>query len=299
MSYASFISDRRFLTRYHERRALALLAANAVLAVALPQSAAETALFAPAVLLLSSVSFPVVVGGFVCALTAAFAAGALRPSSALWIPFVAVWTVYLMGWMHNASHNNFKPLWLNRVIGEFVGMAQLVGFADWTVVHVLHHVHVDDKERDPHPAGDLPYFKFLLGMRDQVLRCVKREYASRFGDGEGSAAELRRLGRASFANQAMKVTFWFLLLGPEMFTVFFALSVVLKMMHYAWFNFVTHRYDGDTVETMNLDHSVYRFANVITSGLYFHKNHHSNPKHFDPRRSSPEPETGDGLREAA
>ena len=177
-----------------------------------------------------------------------------------------------------------RPRWLNRPLGEFIGLVQLTGFPDWTILHVFHHQHPDDAKLDPHPPLQKNYWEFAFGMRAHIGNCFMRHYFKYFGE---SPLSIKRVGyflKAAKFNMLMKVCFWYFVFGPQNFTFFFTTSILLKMLHYAWFNYATHKIDknGDYM-IKNLDHSFYRLINLIASGLYYHGNHHTNPHFHNPK----------------
>ncbi|MCM2281709.1 MAG: fatty acid desaturase [Bdellovibrionaceae bacterium] len=290
--YRQYLLDPDFLARHHGHRAAAIALACGGLAVVLTPRFQEVALFVPAIFLLASVQFPVVVIGFLYSLAAAAYLDELHWSLAWLLPAAGIWTLFASSVLHNASHGNIRPRWLQTVLGEMMALAQLVGFADWVIVHIMHHSHSDDPEKDPHPPQGLGYWAFLRGMRDKILKVLLADYLDRWGRTNASMSRLKRMAMAGRANQLAKVTFWWLLLGPEYFSAFFAASIVMKMMHYAWFNYATHQLINGEVAILNLDRSLYRFVNSVSFGLYYHKNHHANPKLFDPRKMQSEPAKG-------
>jgi stearoyl-CoA desaturase (delta-9 desaturase) len=165
---------------------------------------------------------------------------------------------------------------------------QLVGFPDWTIVHVLHHMHADDTVLDPHPPMNKSYWQFLLEMRQTVSMVFANYYFHLWGKNEETLKNLKELGMESKMATFLKIVFWYLVLGPQIFAFFFVFSVVFKMMHYAWFNYATHVYSKDGVLIVNLDKGLYKFINFVAFGLYYHKNHHLRPDLFDPSKFSQE-----------
>lgn len=288
--YRSFRSDPGYLTRYHVKSAVALVglvgATAALMSYLGRLDAKSTWLFAPALLLLSSTNIVTVTLGFAYCVGATAYLG-WSWSALGWLPLSALSVLLATSFLHNASHDNIKPKWLRRPVGEFCGLLQLVGFADWVVIHVIHHSHSDDPERDPHPPLHLGYWKFMMGMRQSILQVLVKEYFGLFGKSEATMGQLKKLALASKAEQILKVAFWFLLLGPSAFTFFFVSSIVLKMLHYAWFNYATHRPSGERNDTVNLNKHLYKLVNAVSFGLYYHRNHHLNPKLFDPRKFKP------------
>lgn len=293
--YAAFLRDPAFLVRYHIVRLFGLCGLVAGMFFLRGEPTDSILWLIPSVLLLSSVSFGHVVVGCGLALGVGLWRGHLELSHLALAPIAVLCTLFATMLLHNAAHGNFRSKYVERVVGETMGLFQLVGFADWVIVHVLHHAHADDAEKDPHPPLGLKFGEFLFGMRNQIGRSLAQAFVQRFGDTPASAASLARIAAVSRVEQFFKVLFWLFALGPSGFAAFFAVSVVMKMVHYAWFNYVTHRPSIAGVEIRNLDSGVYRLVNVLAAGLYYHQNHHLNPKLFDPRKYVPREERTSDL----
>lgn len=284
--YKSFRSDKHALTDYHLKSCVfwSLAAVTALVLTKQPTLLA----FVPAIGLLSSVDIKRVALGALAALVACFAT---HTASWLAIAFFAItpaWVVFATAILHNAAHGNFKPRWLNRPVGEVFGLFQLVGFPDWVVVHVIHHSHPDDPERDPHPPLDLSFPKFLDGMRASILRVLLKEYFDLHGQSEETKRSILTLALSSKLEQIAKIVFCYAVLGPQAFAFFFAPSIAMKMVHYAWFNYATHQPREREVEIVNRDDGWYRLTNALSFGLYYHRNHHKNPKLFNPSKMKDE-----------
>ena len=149
---------------------------------------------------------------------------------------------------------------------------------------MLHHRHSDDPVLDPHPPLDKGYWEFLAGVHQSVARVWAEYYFGLWGKNEASLENLRALGQAAKAATFLKAVFWYLLLGPGLFAFLFAFSVMFKTAHYAWFNYVTHVYSQGGTVILNLDHGGYKFVNLVSFGLYYHKNHHLHPDLFNPAK---------------
>ena len=186
--------------------------------------------------------------------------------------------------LHNASHRSLRPKWLNRPVGELMCLFQLTGFPDWTVVHVFHHTFSDDPVKDPHPPGNQTFWQYVNTVRAQILSVYLRHYFEIFGRNADTEKAVKRFGLSMKLDHFMKVTFWFLSLGPQLFSLFFFPSIVLKMFNHAWINFANHQWTGKENKLINLDGGFYKICNFFGFGIYYHKNHHINPALFDPRK---------------
>jgi fatty acid desaturase len=283
--YRTFLRDPQYLLKFHLKSLFVLAAAVTALLCFTDQNYEDILLSLPALVLLSSTNFRVVLLGFLLntGLTV------LRDDFQWWmvslIPLATIWGLFATSLLHNASHDNIKPRWLNRAIGEILGVAQLVGFPDWTIIHVVHHSFPDDPIKDPHPPLEKNYWGFMLGMRESILKVFVTEYFRLWGQSEKSMTMIRRFGLVSRIEQFCKVMLFWLILSHPVFSYFFVPSIVFKMLHYAWFNYITHRTKpGIDHRVENLNFGLYKLVNFITFGFYFHGNHHINPKIFDPRR---------------
>lgn len=210
----------------------------------------------------------------------------LNPADALW-PVAALLLCGLpSSLMHNAAHGNVGKPAFNRLVGEFCGTIMLYGFGGFRLGHVFHHKYPDNPQYDPHPPRGLTFARFLVAPVEATLVVVETAYFERFGRNsatERSIAWQRVLFQLSIV---LKVAFWFLLLGPKVFTLFYLPLYVANIFVFAHINFATH-VEGSTgqMEIINLsDGLYYRIVNVLSCGGYFHKNHHLRPKAFNPMR---------------
>lgn len=287
--YRAFRKNPNYLTQYHAISALILTATAVALCVVIQPSLDYFLITLPGLILLASTRLPFVMSGTV------YLVGTLvwRGELATWhlvYPFLSVAaTLMATGLIHNASHDNIRPRWLRHVVGEICGFFHLVGFRDWVVVHTLHHAHADDPEMDPHPPIGKGYWQFTLGMRHSIVKVLVADYYKRWGQTRESRRRLWWMGKFSVLSHWAKIIIWWAVLPLPAFSLFFALTIGLKMLHYAWFNYATHRQGQDGPTILNLNSPVYKVANTLSFGLYFHKNHHTNPRLFDPRTFKPAP----------
>jgi fatty acid desaturase len=279
-----FRTDPNYLTKYHVLVASILLGINTALVVVHPPEWQGVLWFLPAILLMTSADLRIVmvaVGcGWIACMSQADFSGlkvlALIPAVLLTFPFTS--------WIHSPSHGSIRPKWLNRPLGELAGLIQLAGFPDWTVIHVFHHQYPDHPELDPHPPLQKTYWEFALTMRAQVGKAFINHYFKLFGQNATSMRRLKIFMLAAKVDTLMKLTFWYLVLGPQLFGFFFLPSILFKMLHYAWFNHSTHKMNSKgEYEIRNYNHFLYRWANYLTAGLYYHENHHANPNHHNPK----------------
>lgn len=172
---------------------------------------------------LKSVILAVVLSWTVSIFTSEFSAWnifTIIPALLLMFPFTS--------WIHSPAHGSLNPRWLNRPVGELMGFIQLTGFPDWHILHVFHHQFPDHPELDPHPPMQNKYWEFALGMRAQIGKCYMNHYFKYFGKNEISIQRMGFFLKAAKLNMFMKVSFWYLALGPQYFSFFFTTSILLN-----------------------------------------------------------------------
>jgi len=284
-----FRIDPNYLYYYHLKSAFFWGTLSiALLALGMGPDGASWIVFAPFMILATSTNLKLILA---LSLTAILVAIGRHDFSWVWLgtlPATVLLTFLASSLIHCASHDSLGAKWLNRLVGELVGLVQLSGFPDWKIIHVLHHQHADDQDLDPHPPLKKAFWPFAFSMRDSIARVYVNFYCKIFGSSETSARNLRRFSIAARLDSAAKVLLWFTLLGPQGFTWLFLVSLSFKMVHWAWFNYVTHRpKEGDGTEIRNLSSISYRIINLFSLGLYFHKNHHDFPHLRNPSLLSP------------
>ncbi len=276
-----FCTDQNYLSKYHERMALLLFAINTVLFIVRDFSFSDVVWYLPCFFLVLSPQVTFVFAGWIFAAALGLYFDRFEQVHFLGALAGILITFPATALLHGASHGSLRPRRLNRPVGELMGLFQLYGFPDWKVLHVIHHAHSDDPDRDPHPPLAKTYWNFLNGMRDTAAAAFIKYYVKQFGATPDVARSVRRFSRSAKLDTLMKLGFWFLLLGPSYFSAFYLTSIVFKMVHYAWFNFATHR---PREGVLNLNHGLYSLVNAVSFGLYYHKNHHRVPTVLDPRR---------------
>lgn len=280
---SKFRKERMFLSRSHLISFGVISILNLALLLGTNISVKDLAWYLPLVAILSTTKIELVVSCFLYAALISVFRTDFQFVYLLTLPIAIIATFPLTAFLHNASHGSFKPKWLNRPLGEVVGVMQLSGFTQWKLVHIIHHMHSDDPQLDPHPPLNKNYWTFARGMRESAINAYVNFFFKTHGQGDESLKALKQFSHAAKLDQSARVLFWLLLLGPQLFTFLFLSSIVFKMFHYAWFNYSTHRPAKEGAEIKNLDRLLYRFINTIAFGLYYHKNHHLVPTVFDPR----------------
>ena len=207
-----------------------------------------------------------------------------------WEFFLPLLGVFLCGLpssiMHNCAHKNIKPSWLNQWIGEFCGTVMLYGFRGFALAHIFHHIHPDDPSKDPHPPREKNFLPFVLSPIKATLDVVENSYYEHFGNTVASRKNIKL--QLIFFNVAiaLRLAFWFLLLGPIVFVLAYLPVYAANIVIFAHINFAAHRVSEDgRSEIIDIDHNgYYKFVNCVSFGGYFHKSHHLRPRAFDPRK---------------
>jgi fatty acid desaturase len=202
------------------------------------------------------------------------------------IPLGLVFGLIIATAFHNASHGNIKLRFLNTVIGELCGAFTLDGMRNFRVGHMLHHIHADDLELDPHPPHGLTFLEFIKLSKDRTIQVLIREYYKHHGETEDSKKNIRLQIISYKVGVALKLLFWLSLFGPVLFVTFYIPSFMSYFFGFAHLNYISHgNNDGGEGEIMNHDGGVFfSLMNILTSGGYYHKNHHKYPQLYNPSR---------------
>lgn len=187
---------------------------------------------------------------------------------------------------HNASHGNVGPHWFNTLVGEFCGAYTLDGMRNFRVGHMLHHIHADDPKFDPHPPHGLSFFEFIKTSKDRTIEVLINCYFKYHGETDASRKNIERQILTYKIGVVLKIVFWFLLFGPVGFVLFFIPSYLSYFLGFAHLNYISHQPD-ETGEVVVKNHDgtlFFKIMNVITSGGYYHKNHHLYPRFYNPKK---------------
>lgn len=202
---------------------------------------------------------------------------------------VAVYVGHLTAvFIHNAAHKNFKPYWLNEVIGEICALQQLsAGLLVFRFIHSQHHAFPDDPLADPHPPKGYTFWQFIDVARLLIGRRLEEIYLKNWGNSTDSRKRCKQQNVLLLASRFTKTLFVFSLLGPKLFVLLFLPSYISNVFLFAAFNYFTHRELPDgSVEVRNLaGNPYYDLCNRILFGVMYHKNHHIKPRAFNPQKA--------------
>jgi len=188
---------------------------------------------------------------------------------------------------HNASHGNIRPRFLNRIVGEVTADFSLEDMKCFRVGHMLHHIHSDDPLLDPHPPQGLSFLQFIMSSRQKTIGCIEALYYKHHERSKSSVLNVKMQIITYHLAALMKLVFWFLLLGPVFFLFFFIPAYLSYFFGFAHLNYISHKDENKEGRIFNHDGGFfYSVMNFITSGGYYHKNHHLSPGLYNPRKLS-------------
>ncbi len=194
------------------------------------------------------------------------------------------------GWLvaaflHKAGHQNVTKGPINRIIGEFVGHFVGYGFNNFIMVHTLHHLYSDHKYDPVSPRG-MSFLRYFISPNKYMIEHTKEYLRDIHSETENYEKILDQQTIIFHLNMILRLACWCLLFGPSLFLFFYLPAVFSNIAILAHINYVCHRdLEDGSVEVFNMNHNLYyKFANFVTMGGYYHKNHHQNLSLFDPRK---------------
>lgn len=199
------------------------------------------------------------------------------------LPFAFVFGIQVPVVLHNAVHYNIKNKTLNEVVGEICGFFVLFGMAPFRISHVLHHAHADT-DLDTHPPRGKSFIHFLATTQMNTIKVIGGEYFKKHGNTLETKSIMGTQLLFYYAGLMMKAASWYILLGPTLFISFYVPAYLANLIVFAHINFATHvTLPSGEVEIVNLNHNLYyKTVNFLSSGAYFHKNHHIRPNLYNP-----------------
>ncbi|MES2525784.1 MAG: fatty acid desaturase [Bdellovibrionota bacterium] len=200
-------------------------------------------------------------------------------------PFAMIWGCLIASFLHNASHANVGGNLLNRMVGEFCGAWVLYGYSNFIMIHHLHHRYSDEKHDPVHP-GEMNFLVFLSAPMRYMIVATKGWLRERHGHEEKYETLMEAQTVIFHINLVLKIVLWHTVFGTDLFLAFYVPALLANYGILAHINYVCHRENEDgSVEIVNLNHNLYyRFANFITFGGYYHKNHHLRLNVFNPMK---------------
>jgi fatty acid desaturase len=281
--FGKFHTDRHYLLRYLLTWCLVLGGVTAVLWQP-PGDTGHAWLLAITVGLIISARFDALLLSVVPAVL-------MTPApltTVLWLVVLLplTWTVGIWAavFVHNASHEQFRPRWLNRPLGELMCWALRTNLMGWTLVHGYHHRYADDPERDPHSPGRMTFWPYA----NQMGRASYLYLDARHREAHGLPAAYYLLpGIAGLVSFALMPLSWLMLLGPTAFAAIWLPILCAGWWLFTVINFHTHPIGADGHNhAVDLDgRGWHKAVNRIGFGVLHHAVHHRHAYAFDPRRA--------------
>jgi fatty acid desaturase len=281
LGYPQFRKDSRYLVKNNLLRIAVFAAAIAVLMVWHRPAWGELALFALPILLISTIGTMTTSLGWVIGAGIALYQSPSAVGPLVWIVTALLATFPVSGLYHNATHLSFRPRFLNRVVGEIVGLWHMSSIDEWSILHALHHTYADDLENDPHPPAGQSFPEFMKTTGKKIGASFAKHYVKTHGP--EALPILKKVSVLILARQILASFFWFLALGPQLYIFLFATNIVAKKIHWAWFNWATHVQVEGKVQVLDLNRGLYRLINWTSLNMYMHGSHHIKPTMFRPR----------------
>nr|BDT28511.1 fatty acid desaturase [Bacteriovorax sp. HI3] len=200
------------------------------------------------------------------------------------IPFSMMFGIFVPTLMHNCVHGNLKIKPLNTIIGELCCFFVLMGQSIIAINHTLHHAH-SDTENDPHNPANKSFMEFFFTALISGVTVIEETFYEFHGHTKKNQRIFKAATLMHYAGIFLKLTLWFLILGPTLFVFFFIPAIIAYTLAFAHINYITHVVDEHgEIQIINVDSNLYyKFINFIGSGVYYHKNHHLKPHLFNPK----------------
>ncbi|MBY0412831.1 MAG: fatty acid desaturase [Bdellovibrionales bacterium] len=202
----------------------------------------------------------------------------------LLLPVALVFGIQVPTLMHNCVHDNLRSKKLNFIIGELSCFFVLMSLGIIGINHTLHHAHADSHE-DPHNPAKKTFLQFFFTSLVTGVEIIGNKYY-RF---HSKSTRTKILYNSSicmhYAGIFLRLGLWFLLLGPTLFISFFIPAFFFYVFAFAHVNYITHIIDEEgKAQIININSNIYyKLINFIGSGVYYHKNHHLNPRCYNPK----------------
>lgn len=198
------------------------------------------------------------------------------------IPLAIIIGIKLPSIMHNAVHRNLP--FANSLIGEATSQIILVSFGIVSVNHSFHHAY-PDSEKDPHSPIGKSFARYFFTCLHSGVGVIKKAYLGFNGDTKINRSIFTLATFIHFISLPLKVYLWYKFLGMDLFLGFYLVAFLAFSFTFAHVNYATHAHNLEgEVTTINLNETLWhKFVNLIGDGIYFHHNHHLNPKAYNPK----------------
>jgi fatty acid desaturase len=201
----------------------------------------------------------------------------------LLFPFAFLFGIQIPVLMHNCMHGNLKSKKTNFILGELSGFFALMSLNILRINHILHHAHSDTK-KDPHSPSDKNFITFFFVGQLTGARIIEDNFFDFYGKDLKNIILFKFNIFLHYGGHFLRLFVWYLILGPNLFLSFYVPAFLIYSVAFAHVNYVTHQKDEfGNIEIINKDDNwYYNLINFIGSGVYYHKNHHGNPRLMNP-----------------
>lgn len=195
--------------------------------------------------------------------------------------------IFLGGWLtmiiHNTAHEQIKPRWINRTIGELAGFTVMMGFINFLYIHILHHIH-EDTEKDPHHNIEGVSFFNYISLSAKNIGLTYREFLTTKVC--KNKIQLITVIACVMINKLLTMQILLFVFGEVLFVNMILPCMIANQLFFAYLNYYTHPMDDQNRKTIvNLNDSLgHKFANFFYAGILYHKTHHERPQAFNPQR---------------
>ena len=202
----------------------------------------------------------------------------------LLLPLSLIFGIQVPTLMHNCVHGNLKTKFLNFAIGELSCFFVLMSLSIIGINHTLHHAHADSEE-DPHNPTEKTFLEFFFTSLVTGVEVIRNRYYKFHGQNKKTKFLFNASVVFHYLGIFLRLGLWFILLGPTLFVAFFVPSFFFYVFTFAHVNYKTHIVDGKgETQIINIDSNAwYKLINLLGSGVYYHKNHHINPRCYNPK----------------
>lgn len=198
------------------------------------------------------------------------------------LPLTFVIGVSSACFIHNASHDQFKPRWLNAIVGESVGLLLRTNYAGWKLVHHFHHRFTDNPVKDPHSPGAMSFWAYTNTMQKRIVDYLDARHMEHHQLHKAIYVLTAIIGALAISGIPL---FWILVFKPTLFA-----AIWMPMLLSGWWIFYVINYYNHPVneegknEPANLDSKWWhKLTNLVGFGVLYHKNHHKSARQFNPK----------------
>ena len=179
-------------------------------------------------------------------------------ASFIWWQWIAA-TSISAGYHRYFSHRSFKaPAWYH-IYSQFLGLFANPGpVLTWAATHRMHHTYVDS-DKDPHSPTIKGFLKVYCSAWGDDVKIERRML-------KGLNTPSIKFFYKNYFTLIILVPLFLFLIDPMLFLFGWCVPVVFAFHGYGIVNVLPHAKNGEPKNSW--------FANILTGGEGWHKNHH-------------------------